>query len=399
MDISAEEETVEIVVPSYILKVNEVVPRVVGAITFLSSLYMLGIAWKRRQWLFHRLVFGMSTHLILGSVFVMYGNLAIPSDDASSNGTIATCTTQGFIIRFCAISAIFYYSSFSIYSYVGVLNNFKKAKIIWIEKWIHLFVHIYPFTTGIYFLSIQGYNNKGTGFCSVASAPLRCEFDPDIACERGFQDRKIMKWIQIVPQVSILLFPTIVMVSLFLMVRKRQTRIYIQAKTIAQQSFVYCFCIYWVVVPFFIRIFVHDIAYTIFVLFNYSLFGFYSMIVYQYFTIERKKKTDTSTSLSDSNANNNNSIKNHELKPNNTNDNVSSNFIFNSQEIKNDVNNGPKLRSPAAPLSRSPRYTFNIFDGTNGNGEFSDFVYAGDSDDEKVDDEESKHWDCIQDHV
>ena len=40
------------------MKVNEWVPRIGGGLTFLSSLCMLWMAWKRRDRLFHRLVLG-----------------------------------------------------------------------------------------------------------------------------------------------------------------------------------------------------------------------------------------------------------------------------------------------------------------------------------------------------
>ena len=40
------------------IKANEWVPRITGVITFLSSLCMLWMAWKKRDRLFHRLVLG-----------------------------------------------------------------------------------------------------------------------------------------------------------------------------------------------------------------------------------------------------------------------------------------------------------------------------------------------------
>ena len=53
-------------------------------------------------------------------------------------------------------------------------------------------------------------------------------------------------------------------------------------------------------------------------------------------------------------------------------------------------------RSSAAALRQS---SFNIFDGTNATGGFSEFVHGGDSDDEEADNNETKHWNTIQDHV
>ena len=40
------------------MKANEWVPRIGGVVTFLSSICMLWMAWKRRDRLFHRLVLG-----------------------------------------------------------------------------------------------------------------------------------------------------------------------------------------------------------------------------------------------------------------------------------------------------------------------------------------------------
>merc|ERR1712238_304956 len=47
----------------------------------------------------------------------------------------------------------------------------------------------------------------------------------------------------------------------------------------------------------------------------------------------------------------------------------------------------------------TPEYSFNIFDGTNASSEYAEFIYAGDSDDERVDREQTNHWDTCQDHL
>lgn len=165
----------------------------------------------------------MSVHLIVTTICFIYGAIAIPSNEQNmleNIGTVATCTIQGFFLYVCSMTACFYYISFSVYSYIGVLNNFEKAKIIWVEKWIHLLVHIYPISTGIYYLVVQNFNNTGSGFCYVTSIPSGCLFDPDIICKRGPQDYKSGRLIHSVVHFIALLFPTAVMVNLFFTVKK-----------------------------------------------------------------------------------------------------------------------------------------------------------------------------------
>jgi len=209
------------------LKANEWVPRIAGVITFISSLCMMWMAWNRRDRLFHRLVLGMSSNLLVQGIFSMYGTAAI--------GTIATCTTQGFFIYVTGITSIFYYGSFSIYSYVGVLNNFEKSKIIWIEKYIHILVHIYPYCSAFYILSQEGFNDFGLGICFLYGSPIECWLDPSIPCERGLESR-LMIFLWIIPLLLALLLPSIVMAVLFVRVRKCKKNIRIDAKSIAKQG-------------------------------------------------------------------------------------------------------------------------------------------------------------------
>ena len=57
----AEDQAEGVVLDPVQLITNEWVPRVAGAITTISSICMLCMAWKRRAWLFHRLVLGKKT--------------------------------------------------------------------------------------------------------------------------------------------------------------------------------------------------------------------------------------------------------------------------------------------------------------------------------------------------
>ena len=172
----------------------------------------------------------MSFHLLVQGAFLIYGPVAIPS-----SGTIATCTTQGFFLYITSMISLFYYGSFSVYSYVGVLNNFQLPKIIWIEKYIHILVHIYPICSAFYVLSQKGFNDSGYGVCYIFSIPLDCQVDPSIPCERGPESR-LMFLVWIIPNILAMLLPSIAMSILFLKVRKHQENILIDAITIVKQG-------------------------------------------------------------------------------------------------------------------------------------------------------------------
>jgi len=79
-------------------------------------------------------------------------------------------------------------------------------------------------------------------------------------------------------------------------------------------------------------------------------------------------------------------------------------FIFGSEKVTANSTTAPTtVAAPAtttAPVTEQPKYSFNIFDGTNAaSGAFAAFIHEGDSDDERVDHDQTVRWDAIQDHV
>ena len=179
----------------------------------------------------------------------MIGMAAIPIGEINAIGNvgnITTCSIQGFVIYVCSMTALFYYCSFSIYSFVGILNNFdfttrNKNKIGWIEKYIHVLVHIYPIGSALYLLSKQSFNAHTYGFCFIGSAPMGCVYDDDdIPCERGpttYDELKqfyLLFWMG--PLVVQLIFPTTVMVLLYYMIKQRQDKIFMNAAIFRKQA-------------------------------------------------------------------------------------------------------------------------------------------------------------------
>jgi len=330
---------------------------------------------------------------------------------ASLFGTIATCTTQGFFIYVTGFISIFYYGSFSIYSYVGVLNNFKKSKIIWVEKYIYILVYFYPLISGFYILSQKGFNDSGYGVCSMSSSPLGCWLDPtSIPCERGPESRLTVLF-RIIPEVLALILPTIVMVVLFVRVRKCQENIFIDAQSIAKQGIVYLVVLYWTILPFLIGTllgrldfkgiinsqFLHP--YYIAIQMNFSIFALWAMLSYFYFSVE-KKTTSTKATGNDNSSKRNATEITLENEMNTLDTSKHHDYIFTSQEFA--IQDTTPMPTPATVTEKStqqPRYSFNIFDGTGASGAFASFIHDGDSDDEKVDNAATEHWAAVQGHI
>jgi len=81
-------------------------------------------------------------------------------------------------------------------------------------------------------------------------------------------------------------------------------------------------------------------------------------------------------------------------------------FIFRPLEIVEDDSNsitGLKTTKATTKTSTSKKserkYSFNIFDGTNASGEYADYIYDGDSDDERNDNQQTDHWESVQNHI
>ena len=335
----------------------------------------------------------MSIYFVIGSIFLLIGPTATHS--------MAMCTAQGFILYVCFETAIYYYALFSIYSYVGVISNFELDKIRWIEKWVHGLAHLYPFGTGIYLLTIQGYNPNNEGFCYVGSAPFGCVFDADTYCERGPQDATHGNIITYISISVLLLFPTSVMIALNWTVKKKQTTLRIQAKAVAQQSFIYVVALYWELIPWCI-LYVLDVlvmrgtvpltvatGFQAYATLNYYLFCFYIMIVYIKFSVKKKNSTTTIPSIPSPP----NIFASNEFDPNTTTAMTSTT----SDIIRSKQTSTAPTTTTNASSSRS--YEFNIFDGTNPSAGYAEFIFDGDSDDEAADNAETDQWDAVQDHV
>jgi hypothetical protein len=83
-----------------------------------------------------------------------------------------------------AMTVAIYYGSLILQAFMGIKHNFKEEKYRWIEKYIHLFAYLFPLASSTVVAVTENFNPLGSG-CAIAKAPLGCENDPDVPCERG----------------------------------------------------------------------------------------------------------------------------------------------------------------------------------------------------------------------
>ena len=342
--------------------------RVAASISLISSLIIMKLAFRERHRVFHRLMLATSVHSTLYALWHIVGPAAIPADTPNTwgaRGTTASCDAQGFGLQlsFCAP---FYYAALSVYSFVAVCNNFQVSKYAWVEKYIHIGVHIFPLGSAIYLLMIEAYNSNGNGAsCWIASIPIDCGEGSEIKCERGPQNiAKISFIFATFPGLCSVLVPLGAMIGLYVEVRRNQDRIRLAASSVAKQASLYLgalFCssifsfinnsLRWVQNRYFFPT-------TLLSTTMLTLFFFWVLLMYLCFRV--KIGPDQIANPSES------------PKP---------------DDDERQRNNAQELQ------------TFNIFDGTNATGTLAEFVFDGDSEDEAADREETERWQEIQDHV
>ena len=106
---------------------------------------------------------------------------------------------------------------------------------MWVEKYIHILVHIYPIVSAFYILSQIGFTDSSHGFCYLHNASLSCDDDPTDVDKTNCGKRQTVL-ITSIPILLQLFFPTVVMTLLVFMVAQRQEKILVNWKTVAKQA-------------------------------------------------------------------------------------------------------------------------------------------------------------------
>lgn len=174
--------------------------------------YLLCRARDKLQRMYHRLILALNCTLVVFSAIWIWRPFAVPVGTAYNPyaaGTVGTCTAQGFFFLMCVLTTPVYYGSLSVQAYMAIKNSFREEKYKWIEKWIHLVAICVPFALSMIVVARENFN-ASIGSCFLRKAPMGCEADPNVACERG----KGIKYLELIVGLGLLLLYFIVPPSL-----------------------------------------------------------------------------------------------------------------------------------------------------------------------------------------
>lgn len=162
----------------------------------VTVIIMISRSYKKLSSVFHRLLLGLCIADILSSSSLSLSTYPIPAKESltiwNAQGTIDTCTAQGFFIFVGFLAAQIYNCSLCIY-YLFVIKYNKKDE--YIRRHVEPFLHAVPIGTsligGIIIATKQAFNaNKS--FCWIGSDPPRCYDDNYNTGPCRGQDAKIL---------------------------------------------------------------------------------------------------------------------------------------------------------------------------------------------------------------
>ena len=159
-----------------------------------------------------------------------------------ARGNITTCNIQGFLYVALSFQIPFYYISLSLLSLMAIRSKFQLVKYMWIEKYIHIAVHVLPIVSSS-FLLLKDAINPAIRSCHFVSIPIGCgihngfdiqqnsstntgnESSPvssnlKFPCQRGPQNiATLQNMFYVIPFLFIMLFPPVIMSIAYLQVR------------------------------------------------------------------------------------------------------------------------------------------------------------------------------------
>jgi len=351
---------------------------------------------------------GIGIHIaILGAAFTV-GAAAVPSDSTNAIrnlGTIATCTAQGFLIYVSTLSAILYYVSLSINCTMSTNPRF--------QKYVHFWVHVYPICSGLYLATVfEVSDNAGLGRCFLENITWPVQ----------------LLWV--VPLYVAVIVPAVMLFRLYRWFRRHQSKSQIPLTSVAKQSIVYLLLLYTGILPW---AFVHTVEWSEWITAEtafwlgiaaeviFGLFCLLNTVIYFYVTGSRwviecneDEEDERSASHCDGMAEfifepseRARDGPDLELDASDQAAVVPDPGKINTNSITTDTTNATTNQkdatNEAAPRQksrrRSSRRSFNIFDGSNAQGMFAEFIFDGDSDNERNEQQENKKWAAVQDQI
>lgn len=407
--------------------------------SFLGGLYICYWSWKRRDHVYHRLMFAVSIYLLLWSPWMMYGSAALPAGTPGfpwASGSIATCTAQGFFAQLSTACPA-YYVALSCFSWIVVVyGNFDPSRYAWVEKYIHLGVNLWAICSASSLAYLRAFNpTQGWPSCWIGAVPTGCGTESGIPCTRGPQNHEQIRGFFLgALSIAFLLFPAITMAALACFLYRRQKlgrgprflrNCDATAWAVTKQSMVYIGTLWFVYAPtLLITSFETVFQEKLFFFYCIGTFislsvGFWFALVYRYFSsasesgiiIAARNLRRGSKCLADTTKQqlqtsvNNGTRRTLRMSDRGMSDREGNHCLPSKEESPTESSSDHRpIRQNDEENQSSKRddsqisFTFNIFDGTAPtNSQFAEFIFEGDESDDEYDAEETRYWAGCQD--
>ena len=280
-----------------------ILPRIAASVSVLCAFYMVFTILPNpyyRGRIYHRLMLGCTFPILILNAAQLWGPCAAPAGTTDwvvgARGNDTTCSVQGFMYQFRMVVPSYYLILALLARRLVFINNNNNGNdnvsgerstrhdgigrttsgsnrsnnrkgingstssrrrrnddklksylkcLAKMEPYLHGAVYIFPIISGIYLLSIQGFNMILLG-CGVESSPLGCGDDSGITCDRGPQNPGFYQWILVaLPFIILLGSSTLIMLVTY-------TQLYFKpnggkqiAKSMAAQASLYLLALYW----------------------------------------------------------------------------------------------------------------------------------------------------------
>ena len=247
------------------LKALAITPKITSSFSIICSVLIIKevIADHRRNKgkVTLRALLGMSIIDVMASSgwFLSTWMAPVGSNAVYAAGNTQTCTYQGFLLQI-AIGAPMYNSCLALYYLLTINYGWREERLQRLERWLHAFVLIFAFGTGILLIPLNVYNHIGA-VCWVVGLPKGCEnsnYQPsDVPCERGNDAWKYGFALFYVPLWVCIIFTTIAMIMIYRKVRETEKRssryagsstarrrTFLQSDRVAAQAILYTFAFY-----------------------------------------------------------------------------------------------------------------------------------------------------------
>ena len=205
------------------LKVYSIIQTTSATVSVLASvtlIVMICRSHKKLSTTLHRLLLGLSISDVVASLAMSFSSTLSPPDQIGWNrsANMSLCRAQGFIGFFAHNASPLYNCSLCVYYLTEIKYTQLKENMNKIEIFLHSIPVLIPLFESFYVLAIDEFKPGATMCYPSAFQPFECRYNPEVECDEGFQNDKIVSYLWACR--SFILVPLIISVSMTVIFRE-----------------------------------------------------------------------------------------------------------------------------------------------------------------------------------